>query len=359
MPHSSGGGSHGGGGHGGGGSHGGSSSGTRSMPTARRSYFAGSTPYVRYHNGRMDVLYADRDITKTKKQDIVSNIITILIITAFMAVFAFGTFGSMSGLFRAPKKLKTDYDTTIIIEDNIGVITDKAAMEKVLSDFLETTGITPAFITVSNESWVHYTSLENYAYDLYVNTFDDEKHWLIVYSQSAHTSSDGFVDWYWEGMQGDDTDNIITDYSAGVFTDLMQKYLTADSKYTVERAIRLSFEQITPQIMQRHTSREQIKDAVLVLAVMAAMWGFPVVFSIRNLLKMRTYKDYQKVPSVDGKVLVQETCDYCGGVYVVGTCLNCPHCGASVKAYNGYDPGRFELDQSRFEVDPSRYEYKE
>ena len=107
MPHSSGGGSHGGGGHGGGGgSHGGSSSGSRSMPTARRSYFAGSTPYVRYRNGKMDVLYADRDITKTKKQDIVSNIVTILIITLFMCVFAAASFGSISGVFRAPKNFR-------------------------------------------------------------------------------------------------------------------------------------------------------------------------------------------------------------------------------------------------------------
>ncbi|MBR3439045.1 MAG: hypothetical protein IKH13_06035 [Clostridia bacterium] len=349
MPHSSGGGSHGGGGHGGGGSHGGGSSGTRSMPTASRKYFAGATPYVRYHNGRTDILYADRDITKTKKSDYVSNIVTIVFISLIMALFAFGSFSSISGVFRAPKKLSTDYDTTIIIEDNLGVITDRAAMEKALSDFLDVTGITPSVMTVTNESWRNYSSLENYAYDLYVNTFDDEKHWLIVYSQPAVTGSGGFVDWYWEGMQGDDTDNIITDYSANLFTESLQKYLTADTKYSVERAIRLAFEQITPQIMQRHVNKNDIKDAVLVLAVMGAMWGFPVVFSIMNLVKMKNYKDYQKVPSVDGKVLIQETCDYCGGVYVVGTCLNCPHCGASVKAYNPIDPGRYEYDRSRYE----------
>ena len=349
MPHSSGGGSHGGGGHGGGGSHGGSSSGSRSMPTASRKYFAGATPYVRYHNGRTDILYADRDITKTKKQDYISNIATIVIISLFMAVFAFGSFGAISGVFRTPKKLSTNYDTTIVIDDRLGIISDKAAMEKALSDFLDVTGITPAVITVDNESWYHYTSLENYAYDLYVNRFDDEKHWLIVYSQPAHIQQPGYVDWDWEGMQGDDTDNIITDYSADVFNGLMQKYLTADSKYTVERAIRLSFEQITPQIMQRHTDRESLKEAIMILLIMGAMWGFPVVFSIMNLVKMKNYKDYQKVPSVDGKILIQETCDYCGGVYVVGTCLNCPHCGASVKAYNPVDPGRYEYDRSRYE----------
>ena len=349
MPHSSGGGSHGGGGHSGGGSRGGSSSGTRSTPTASRKYFAGATPYVRYHNGRTDILYADRDITKTKKQDYISNIFVIIVITLFMAAFAFGSFSSISGVFRAPKKLVTDHDTTIVIEDNLGIISDKAAMEKALSGFFDVTGITPAVVTVTNETWRNYTSLENYAYDLYVNTFDDEKHWLIVYSQPAVIQNPNYVDWFWEGMQGDDTDNIITEYSAGVFNGLLQKYLTANSKYTVERAIRLSFEQITPQIMQRHTDKESVKEASMILLVMAAMWGFPVFFSIMNILKMKNYKDYQKVPSVDGKVIIQETCDYCGGVYVVGTCLNCPHCGASVKAYNPIDPGRYEYDRSRYE----------
>lgn len=349
MPHSSGGGSHGGGSHGGG-SHGGhSSSGSRSMPTASRKYFAGATPYVRYHNGRTDILYADRDITKTKKQDYLSNLFTIVVISLFMAFFAFMSLDSILGVFRTPKKLTVDYDTAIVIEDNLGVITDRAAMEKTLSAFFDKTGITPAVITVTNESWRNYSNLENYAYDLYVNRFDDEKHWLIVYSQQADASGSGFVDWYWEGMQGDDTDNILNDYSTGLFIDLMQKYLTADSKYTVERAIRLSFEQITPQIMERHVNWQDAKDAILVLLIMAAMWVFPVFFSIMNIIKMKNYKDYQKVPSVDGKILIQETCDYCGGVYVVGTCLNCPHCGASVKAYNPVDPARYGYDPDRYE----------
>ena len=56
---------------------------------------------------------------------------------------------------------------------------------------------------------VKYKDLEKYAYDLYVNTYDDEYHWVIIYSEPKNADPN-FNDWYFEGMQGDFTDPILS-----------------------------------------------------------------------------------------------------------------------------------------------------
>ena len=30
----------------------------------------------------------------------------------------------------------------------------------------------------------------------------------------------------------------------------------------------------------------------------------------------------------------EDTCEYCGNVYVIGTCHECPHCGAPLRPHN-------------------------
>ena len=87
--------------------------------------------------------------------------------------------------------------------------------------------------------------------NMYVTEFDDEEHWLVVYSEPTSPDPD-FNDWYWEGMQGDDTDNIITVDVADDFKDLMQKYLTANSRYDVSSAIAAAFDETTPNVMDGH-----------------------------------------------------------------------------------------------------------
>lgn len=118
--------------------------------------------------------------------------------------------------------------------------------------FYNRTGISPAVITVENSDWQgYYSDLENYAYDLYVNHFADESHWLIVYSTpDGYSSSDGFEDWYWEGMQGNDTDDVLTKSVTNSFNDELQKNLTARTRYTVSSAISTSFDDLTPTVMK-------------------------------------------------------------------------------------------------------------
>lgn len=145
--------------------------------------------------------------------------------------------------FHGPvKPMKLPSQTTIVIKDdaNIFTATEKSELEKELQEFKKNTGVVPAVVTSNNEEWENnYNSLENYAYDLYVNNFSDESHWLIVYSQPELINGD-FIDWYWEGMQGDNTDKVL-DVFIDDFNKDMQKFLTNRSHYTVEKAIEQSF----------------------------------------------------------------------------------------------------------------------
>lgn len=47
----------------------------------------------------------------------------------------------------------------------------------------------------------------------------------------------------------------------------------------------------------------------------------------------KEYREAKKCP----QYVPEDTCEYCGGVYVIGTCISCPHCGASLPAHS-YQP---------------------
>ena len=216
MPHSSGGGSHGGGSHGGShhsGSHGGSS-----RPSISSRPYPGARRYRYYRHGRYHYFYSSR------KGKIFSPARLLL---GFVYLPFLIPVGSM--LVTPIAKRFQKYDTRIIVKDEANVIKDNSSLENALSDFYKKTHITPAVVTVHNESWQsNYSTLEDYAYDRYLAEFDDEMHWLIVYSEPTAPDST-FNDWYWEGMQGDDTDGVLTTYVTGQFNMDFQERLEANS----------------------------------------------------------------------------------------------------------------------------------
>lgn len=323
MPHSSGGGSHGGGSHGGSHhssshSHGGSGGSTRHT---RSTYFPGSTRYVYYHHHRPVYVYADYDITQKPSK-------LRYLILLFYVPFIIVIFGMIADCYHHPKKLPQNYDYRIIIEDRANVLGDETTLKNSLIAFYNKTGISPAVITVNNSDWLgHYSSLENYAYDLYVNHFTDESHWLIVYSQpNDYSTSDSFVDWYWEGMQGDDTDSILTDAVTDDFNNKMQKNLTASTRYTVSSAIISAFDDTTPTVMKATINWEMIGVGGFMLLFMCIHAFFMIGFNP----KAKNYAKAQKCPTYTR----EEKCEYCDNIYVVGTCTECPHCGAPIPPHN-------------------------
>ena len=332
MPHSSGGGSHGGGGHSGG-SHssssswGGSSRGGAPNRRISKTYFPHARTFVCYNHGRTNYIYSNfdapekpKETKKTIKQISVCLAAGLVLILIWMIVCAVPA-----------AKITAKYNTNIVIEDTANVLDDDGSLYDTLSAFYEETGITPAVITVHNEDWnQYYMNLESYAYNLYVNHFPDEYHWLIVYSEPT-TPDSKFNDWYWEGMQGDNTDRILTEDVVNNFNRKLQKYLTADSQYNVSNAIKQAFNDTTPTIRQFKIISAKNSTPILLVIMsligLAMLWIQYAVITFQE--KDKKYIEITKVPKEE---IQEENCEYCGGLYIKGQHLTCPHCGAVIKA---------------------------
>ncbi len=135
-------------------------------------------------------------------------------------------------------------DGDVYIVDNIGVIDNEDSLNEVMQEFEDITGIYPCVMTVYDSDWNQdYDELWQYAYDLYINTFSDELHFLIVYSKPENAAELDFVNWAWEGIQGDETDPILTEHNVGIFNDALQTDLLRDN-VSVGEAFENAFEKI-------------------------------------------------------------------------------------------------------------------
>ena len=238
MPHSSGGGSHGGGSHGGG-SHGGSHGGSSRGSTISHRYFPGSTRYVYYRRGVPKYFYADK---RFKPGIQWTRLLLILIYLPFL-------FTMVPAVAKRIPIAKKNYNHNIVISDEADVISNEQALYDSLERFMKKTGVTPSVVTIYNDDWVSSGSLENYAYSRYLREFDDEMHWLIVYAEEKYPSG-SYKDWYWEGMQGDDTDNIINSAVAARFNSDFHSRLESNDKDVGAQLI-ASFDDITANYQKK------------------------------------------------------------------------------------------------------------
>lgn len=202
MPHSSGGGSSGGG------FHGGSSSGSSNHISTH--YFPGARRYRRYYSdGRPDeYIYANSKPARTS--------LAAVVIIAVMAFIFIGASGAAVFSDR-PKFITPKYSDAPAIHDKLCVIDNNAELLEEMKKFNDETGICPVVYTVFAEEWNRkYEDLEKYAYDVYVNNFKDEQHFVIVYSvtvsqlEKMKDGSSTKPEFMWEAIQGNETDPIIT-----------------------------------------------------------------------------------------------------------------------------------------------------
>ena len=327
MPHSSGGGSHSGGSHGGShhssyhssSSHS-SGSGSSSTPRVSKEYFSGAHRYVYYQGHRPVYYYSKKPVDASNWRH------TVIFSSVFLVIWILFCLWVYSDDLFPPKKLPMNYkDTSLVVSDQASLLSDeeKEDLYAVFREFQNTTGITPAFLTVNNEDWEkNYYYLDDYAYDAYVNAFDDESHWLIVYSEPKNLDP-SFLNWYWEGMQGDDTDHIITTEKANQLTASVQKYLTRKS-YTVGNAVAQSFRDILPGIMRLQVNGDTV-FAFLFMTIPAGIMVYRIIAAVRSKNRSKAVR----CESDQGQVL-EDKCDYCGGIYVHGLHESCPHCGAPI-----------------------------
>ena len=325
MPHSSGGGSHSGGSYSGGSSY--SSSGGGSGSSRRKSDepFNGSKMYLYYEDRKPHFVYSNYDISKYDVRSIVFSIILLAIV--FIPLIVLSIVGMVYS-FKKPCKIEyfKGQHPEIIIEDTLGIFEDEESLKSSLEEFYDVTGIVPAVITVNNSEWKQdYDSIGKYAYDVYVDRFPDEAHWLIVYSEEI--KADGFNDWYWEGMQGDRTDPALTSVRAGAFTKSLHKRLLQREKYSVDEAIRLTFDEFTPEMMKTDVNKLMLGGCLIMLPLFLVALFFSGRFLLKGLLVPEKYKDAKLV---ELNAVYQESCSFCGGVYIIGMHGECPHCGAAI-----------------------------
>lgn len=311
MPHSSGGGSSGGGSHGG---SGGSSHGPSYRTSTRP--FPGAVCYIYYDSrSRPRMLYTNEDPTKPKKVNVATYILMGVFLLVPAAIIAF------AGIHN-PQKLTTNYNTTLIIQDDLHTLSDeeKSTLSETFQEFFALSGVCPSLLTVDNLTWMSQKpSLEDYAYQTYVNRFSDEKHWLIVYAANNADKND----WHFEGMQGNDTDSIITTKVANTFNDALVAGLQ-NPNTTAGQAINDSFQAIMPGLMDFSFYVEPG------LWIFAGVWtvtmGFIITTQIVSDVRGKALRNAVKAPSE----LKLERCEYCGAEYYVDTTSRCPNCGASL-----------------------------
>lgn len=165
MPHSSGGGSY----------RGGFSSG---FSGNRNSGFSRGYRRNNYHDS---FVFYDKNMPM-RKRSLGPLLPKIFVVILFIAVGLSLIYAAFSANF----KLLGAKDTEIIIKDSANVLHNEEELRPILDEFAKKTGIIPIIMTVNNENWMpHYKNIEDYAYQLYMQSCNDECHWLIVYSEQS------------------------------------------------------------------------------------------------------------------------------------------------------------------------------
>jgi hypothetical protein len=215
-----------------------------------------------------------------------------------------------------PKKLDTNYNTTIVIDDANDALTDEeeVSLNATFTSFTKLTGITPAFWSPTPDSYQNLTAktLNYYSTVEYTKKFSDERHLFISYIKG--------YDWAFEVVQGNDTDGIINEKVGRTFTKNI--YDKLENGKTIFEAIDYSFEKITPHLMD--TKVEFAVDDMPALLIVWAVFTIPfVVLSVYQLVNLYYLRNAKKMPEDS----VLKNCPYCSNPYYTKTVTLCPKCG--------------------------------
>ena len=321
MPHSGGGGSHGGGSHGG--SHHSSSG---SSNRVSQTYFRGAHRFMYYYNGRPHYYYANHKVTSTRSSGVFFIIFAVMWLLMSLPV----VIASISEVV-VSDPLSLNYDTKIVIDDEIGIVDNKAELTDAFTAFQEKTGVTFSIVTRSPENAYMGNTYETQAYNCYVSRWDDERHWLIYYVGSTLDRTD---DWHWELMCGDDCTKILNTSVENQFTSDFHRYLVASDRYSFDEAVIAAINNINVQPGSINT------DGIIELLPVLVFPAIGIVILIVGIVvvaKPLSAEEKAKNKAVEinvDSVCQEVVCDYCNGVYIKHTCTECPHCGAPVKVDN-------------------------
>lgn len=323
MPHSGGGGSHGGGSHGGSHRSGGSGSSNRVSQT----YFRGAHRFMYYYNGRPHYYYANHKVTTNTR----STGISLIVFAVFWLLVSMPVFIAALSDAIVSGPLSLNYDTKIVIDDEIGIVDNQAELTEAFEAFQEKTGVTFGIVTRSPDNEYMGSSYNTQAFNCYVSRWDDERHWLIYYVGSTLDRTD---DWHWELMCGDDCTSILSTSVEDQFTKDFHRYLVANERYSFDEAVLTALNNIN---VQPGSIKPEGIIVLLPILIFPILGIIILVAGIKMAIKPLTAEEEAKKKAVEidvASVCQEVVCDYCNGVYIKHTCLECPHCGAPVKVDN-------------------------
>ncbi len=211
-----------GGGYSGGGSSGSfSSSGSSQSTHFSKKEFPGATRYVfinRY--GHSSYFYSNTE-PKPKKIGEIFAMMAIWIVAACVicAMLIASSF---------PQKMSADYCDAkgVYYHDDAGIVLSETTFNQYMQGFYEKTGVEPYLYAITEASFpskvygaLDKNSLEEFAYDTYLDLYEDEGHYMIFYVRA----SDGTE--LWLEMAGTDTTSLLDDTVYESFQNNMQRKL--------------------------------------------------------------------------------------------------------------------------------------
>ena len=329
MARSSGGGSLSGGRSGGGGSRSRSSSNRSSNSSGRvvrNSPFPGSRKFRYYRNGTTHYVYSNVDLTR------VPDARPRWFLLIFYIPFIFLILSAFSEIITLPKKpLKEESSAVVSVIDsgNVFAESEEQKLQTTLTEFKQSTGIVAQIVTVDYEDWSSSGLLETYAYYQYYSQFADENGWLLVYSEQ----DDGRGDWQWEGVQGDNTIEVM-DVFLDDFNDKLQSSLVANDVPDVAEAFNGAFNLAIEKFDNQTIGFNSVMlfPSLFVMSFVC-LHAYLMIFAGTN--KEYSNKELQEI--IESETINKNTehnkggiqsCPFCGNSYTSTIGNRCPHCNA-------------------------------
>ena len=304
MPHSSGGGSSGGGSHSGGSSH--SSSGHSSYSGGSGGGYSGGGGSLGCGGFLLIVFFH------------------IILIVGLVASGSIGT--SDLHISTAGFQKVRENPAPSKVFDDLGILSDdgKEELTKAMQEYTDVSGISVFLDTIPNSTWQERnSSLSDYAYNKYVALFpNDEAKWLIIYAEDAkedtkdeetlteepsgNKNATGSMDdyfnngWHFEGIQGDDTDFVLTEELSDVFNDAVVKSLSQGN--SPEKAFTYGFERLTKETEsyrdEENENAEKLKGKLgwfktLVKIIPFVIINIILVIIVIMIIKKRNRNEYE------------------------------------------------------------------
>lgn len=215
---------------------------------------------------------------------------TVVILSFAVAViFIFFVF-LISSL--VPKKLNSRQCIAagVYYEDTQGAIADAESFNSVMKAFYEKTGSEPFVYVLGKEEFpssvygsLNKYTLEDFAYDEYLNRFDDEGHYMVVLVLSANG------EYMWLDMAGDDTGKIVTDEIFSEFQRDMQRYFSGGAE-NAGAALERSFENMTERVMKLDSGN--VKELLFISGFFLLFEGILVAALLQSIKQMKVINDY-------------------------------------------------------------------